>query len=786
MKINDTRFVHLVADQGVIKDKEKKLEKENEEPQADAYESGEGKPALMDPEKMLSLVKQKTFNLGDVKDTVEELKQARGFRASEEELKAIRRELKELHGEITSTEWKNIAPSDRKRLEWISLAEAGVKDSLEGIRKNHRTTQWEQIAAGQGGEIPATYEHYFRETQVPAGEMREILKLAGDLNSPGSAMKLQGNETTPLMRGDIWARKMSLLDRAVKEPVQEGKPVEIDAEYYEMSSPAMIGRLTCAAQAGAKVRVVLDPGHLQGTGKKSFDGTSLAVRASTVEQLLRDNEERDMAVTLYPNREQLGGRDEIMHRKIFRVGEEVVFGGMNANEGSGENIDFGMAIRGPAAKKLGEEFREDAATSAGKSLEDIYGNQLELLRDEETSVSLSKFGFESMLSSFYGSRAGLTEAESRSGRVEKLLAAAKQGGIKPAMLGEFPDTDGDGRVSTIDVRDFLVSGGGKSVKLTEAGKELLASSVESTVARISKKKNVAAFSDSAPPEGTVEDGARAKDVLAVGSSGVERQALVLNSIASAEKFIKVSAFVLNDDMAKLLIEKKREKEARGEKFQVQVIMDPGLYGYGGTPNEAAYKRLEDGGVEVKWSLLDRTSPAHDRKNHSKLIITDKMILTGSTNFSAKGLRNNWEVNDIVYFNEDDPGSMEKQAEVVRDYDAMWKREAIGINTKIPAARRYEDYQGDDREQKTDRYRTKLVREFCESIEEYEKEIGAKISAASSDKGIRERVAGRVAGGEDSGYAILKCFTAQELDSMRASLPSWRNLQNLRAGREPQG
>jgi phosphatidylserine/phosphatidylglycerophosphate/cardiolipin synthase-like enzyme len=779
MQIGDTRFVNLVADQQVIKDLEKKQKAEDSEEPVDAKAEGpEGAPPqLMDPERMMSLVRQKTFSLGDVQETVEELKLAKGFRGSEKELQKIGRELKELHGELKSGE--ALTAIDAKRLEWVNLAQDGVKYSLEGIRKTRRNLQWEKVTAQGGAQPPPIYEAYFKETGVPVDEMHEILSLTEDLHSEHSRQKIGGNIVTPLLKGAIWSTKMNLLDEAIKNPLQDGKPVEVDVEYYELSSPEMIKRLRAAATNGAKVRVLMDPGHLEGAGKGTYDATSLAVRSETVHTLLDGMQERDIGVTLFPNKEVLGSRDRIMHRKLFRVGETVVFGGMNANTGSGENVDFAMKIAGPATRRFGELFNDDVAMSSGKGAEDIYGNQIEALRTGESVISCTGWGFEGLLGSALKGDVDLTGKETREERLTKLLNGAKEKGIKVASLADFPDVDNDGRVSSLDVRTYLLGKNAKSLTLTAQGRELLASQMESTVDLINGDRNKEKLADITPSEGSLPAGMKGNDVLAIGNSSVERQALVLDAINSADRFIKVSAFVLNDDMAKLLIEKKREKEGKGESFQVQVIMDPGVYGYGGTPNEAAYKRLEDAGVQVKWSLLDRTDPEHDRKNHSKLIITDRMVLTGSTNFSDKGLRTNWEVNDVAYFNEENPESMKKQAEVVKDYDRMWAREAISIDTVTPARNRYGEYGGDDRKVKIEKYRGVLIRDFIKGIETFEIEMGSRLSRESKRGDIQEALARRTARGENQGYALLASFPDDKLDEIRRSLPAWRHLQEMR-------
>jgi len=462
------------------------------------------------------------------------------------------------------------------------------------------------------------------------------------------------------------------------------------------------------------------------------------------------------------------------------VGETVVFGGMNANNGSGENVDFAMTIEGPATSRMGEIFKEDVDQSAGRSLEEIYGSQVDMLEDENVAVTLSPWGFKSLVRTACDPGGGLERGKTREEEVDSLIEAAGNRGIKLAALADFPDHDGDGRVSTADVRATLLSGETKSLTLTSQGRGLLAESVELTVGKITDRENVKRLDDTVPPEGKLPEGKEGSDVLAVGSSSVERQALVLEAIDSAEKFIKVSAFVLNDDLAKLLIEKKREKEGKGEEFEVQVIMDPGMYGYGGTPNEPAYKRLEDAGIPVRWSMLDRTDAHHDRKNHSKLMITDRMLLTGSTNFSTKGLRANWEVNDVAYFNENDPESMKKQETIVRDYDRMWSREAIGVDTAALARERFAGYKGDDRDVRMEKHRGMVIKDFIRNIETFEVQMGNRLTKEAEREDVREAVARRTDRGESRGYALLNCFSDEQIDAMRRSLPAWKALQEMRS------
>ena len=732
----------------------------------DTYKSEQQGAELPDFKALLRLMKTKDFVFPSDAQSLKKMSDLSGQPLTQKELTEAKKELSSFIKSSYSSPLKGFSSSSSSSAtaakQWANLAESSVSDSLEGIRRVSRDIAWEKVA---GKETPSTYESYFKSTQIPVDEMKQILSVRDDLQSKNSKMKLKGNDITPLMKNEIWDTKMSLLDEAIKNPIKDGKPVEISAEYYELSSDEMIGKLTDSANAGAKVRVVIDPGTLQYASKDTYDATSMAVKSASVEKLLRNQDESDIGVTLFPIKERLGSSSEIMHRKLFRVGETSVFGGMNANTGSNENVDFGMEINGPASKRIGEMFKEDAKNSAGKSVQQIYGIQVDNIRSKDKTILLSNWGFESMLSSRLAEN--LTGKETKEEKVSAMLENAEKQGLDITTLADFSAITKGRKPTHETIKQYLMSQK-TTVTLTPEGKEFLASTVEQTVDKINGKKNLKALKDITPPEGKLPEGVKGKDVIAVGSEGFERQALLLESISTADKFIKISAFVMNKDIAKLLVEKKSEMEAQGKPFDVQVVIDPGLYSYGGTPNEEGYKILESAGIDVKLNLLERTN-SHDRKNHSKLIFTDKMLMTGSTNFSSKGLRDNWEANDIVYFNEDEPSSMEKQKAMVDNYDKMFANEAIAIDSISAAQKRYENYEGADKELLVEKYRNKVLRDACRFIENYEIQSASYLNANSPAD---------PSGPQLEGYDLLNAFSPEDIQKMRKELSTYKELEKM--------
>jgi len=769
MKIGDIRLVS--AAQSQLSSREVSPNRTRPEEPADTYTPAEKDSdlSLMDPKVLRDRAGAGAFKLGSSEESLAAMEQVKDSKATPEELAAIRRDLQARLKELRATELDKAG-----RSEYASLSHqlGDVTESIERMKTSRRDILWDRIEKKAGEDASSTYETYFRNTNIPAHEMESILAYAKDLKSPDSQAKIGGNDVTPLSADQIWQTKINLLDEAISHPTRDGKPVEIDVEYYELSSPQMLAKLKDASAAGASVRVLIDPGNLSTAGSNSRNVTGLARRLNVLGQL--DDAKGDIGVAMFANKEVLGGRDEIMHRKLFRVGDSVVFGGMNANPGSGENQDFAMKIEGPATGKFVDIFKEDVKLSAGATVEDIYGDQIKELRKGSRSMEIDGGGFTDLLEA----RLGRVDSTNRDTKAAALIAAAEKAGIDLEDLIHLHDLTGDKKVDRDDFQAFLSGNTNRATaNLTSQGREFLADGLEKAVAGLNTDRNLKSLSSISTP-GVATAGT---DTLAIGDNQVERQGLILHAVDSAEKFVKVSAFVLNEDLAKVLVDKKQQMDAQGKDFEVQVVMDPGMYNFGGSPNEKAYKTLEDAGIPVKWSLLDRTDPHHDRKNHSKLLITDTMLLSGSTNFSTKGLRDNWELSDVTFFTEGNPESQAKLDKVVADFDHSWKNEAIGIDTRAAATRKTAGYEGVDLAQRFDGARNSALRSFNRLINNYEIDIGTRVeNYLTAHPDAKAKADAIEASGVAPGYAILKALGPDVMASLRSQSDNWKKLQSLSA------
>ncbi len=707
------------------------------------------------------------FSFPSDKKSLESMASLSGKPLSADELADAKKHLKEIKETVVSE--NNPNPNEPK-LQWINLAESSIKASAQDIKAESRIIAWDKVRASYKGDISPVYEKYFKTSGISPAEMLKILEVSDDLSSDNSKMKLEGNNIVPLMRGNIWRTKMSLLDEVAKNPIgKDGKPVEVDAEYYELSSSEMIEKLRNAAKAGATVKVVMDPGQLQYMSSGVFDASAVASKLGSMEELKRGLPAENMSATFYPIQKKLGGSGEIMHRKIFRVGEDVVFGGMNANNRSNENVDFAMKINGSAASKIGSMFAEDAKFSAGKSITEVYGSRLEPLLNKHKTVMISREGIESILSASFAEKAGLDGTETHDQKIDKLIAAADKAGIDLGKIASFPNKKTQAHdAGNKRVAEFLKSKNKAKIKLHDDGKRLMMKAIKEIFDSNNSSKNVKNLKNSVPPEGKISGKNSSSEVVAVAGTGEERQGVLLNAINSAEKYIKVSCFVMTKDIADVLVEKKKAMEEQGKHIDIEVVMDPGIYAFGATPNEEGYKTLEDAGIKVKWNLLERSSNQHDRKNHSKLMITDKMLLTGSTNFSSKGLRDNWEDSDIVYFNENNEESLANQKLVTDEFDKMFSRQAVSVDTIRLANEEFKDYDGADKEVLKDKYRNTAIRKMCGKIEIYER-MSATYIAGHRPENVPD---------EFGGYDLLDTLDDDYIDKMREDLHVWKDIKAM--------
>ena len=591
-----------------------------------------------------------------------------------------------------------------------------------------------------------------------------------------SRMTTEGNSIEQVHRSELWRTLTHMTSKAAEEGAK-GNPLPITAQYYELTSPEMIGNLAKAAKSGSKLRINLDPGRLSypskdpKTKEKYFEVDDIPHKMRTILQFA-SIKDADVGVSIFPMEKELDDPTDLMHRKVLRVGDEVLMSGMNANMGSGENIDAGYVIKGPAAKQYTENVVRDINTSSGSGIEDIWGQEhFEMFQTEDLRMGMR--GLTSMLDAIDGpSPAGADLPKANS--LDKLEALAEKAGYKLADLVDL----GDGDYETI--MGGLATGEGehKEVSLSATGKKALSGLLEKAVAATQTEKNLKALKDISLPSGE-KVGKTTVDIADLPS---EREVLTINAINEAEEFIYVPGFVVTRAVAGAIVGKQREATANGKPLDIRVIADSGVYPDGGTPNSWGVNFLEDNGIPVRWSKLTRTN-WHDRKIHAKQLLTDKGEIAGSTNFSKKGMQENWETSAYVHFEEGD-----KEAAALRDgskaqFESLWNEETYDLSVYDYAAylARYEPKEG--KEWSTEMERNRATKKIIGGIETYEKETGVLVEKLVERPDIKARREELLADGYSEGDAALKAcddiLGHEEFLKMRQDLDSHKELYKLK-------
>ncbi len=626
-----------------------------------------------------------------------------------------------------------------------------------------------QATAGAGFGPAGVVAAYAAVTHSGQARLEALVEQLNKLKQEDPEVVLSGNEVTPVYGEDVWLAKMKLLDEAIAS-AESGAPVEIDAQYYDLTNNVFLRKLIKAARLGCPVRVNVDPSKAREGGQEDetlhMDDAPKTFRSLIA---LSRVEGADIGISVYPVSQQLGSKGALMHRKLLRVGDKVLLSGMNANSGSGENVDSGWIIRGPAAKMLVEGFARDVKDSIFATKEDIYSQDY-LLKVYGQDLVLTPHGLAALLDSF--TEDGTAHYVPYEPTYSFLSDKAHEVGIDLEKLVGM---------STEELKKVLRRNRSyrQRLPLSEEGKKLLYQQLATALRASRHPSNVQRLLSISYPSGKKVG----KSKVAIADLPTEREALVLHAIASAEEYIYIPAFVLTRPVAKALAAKKAEMKRKGKAIDIRVVVDSGIYPYGGTPNEEGVIALENAGIPVRWALLPRSVKHHDRKIHAKQIITDKMELGGSTNFSHKGLNTNWEVSAIVLFDEDDPDSLEQRERSRQHFLKLWENESFVLDTKKTAMKELAGMPESSRQEWLEPTRRKVIRHLLKLIRNFELEAADFIQEQLRIPGVGSKAAEFIRLGYAPGYAKLmavkESLGEEEFYQRLHKLPSMSKLRSFR-------
>lgn len=600
----------------------------------------------------------------------------------------------------------------------------------------------------------------------------ELVKTFQSYLDGSSPMITKGNSVKQVHREELW-KTLTGMTRAAAAAGEAGKPQEINAQYYELTSPELVGNLADAAKAGSKLRVNLDIGRLSypstdaSTGEDYFTVDDLATKSRTVLQFT-SIENADVGVSIFPSKSLLGSPTDLMHRKVLRVGEQVLMSGMNGNASSGENIDAGYVFEGPSARRYTENVARDINNSAGATLEDIWGEK-HLEKFAKADLRMGSGGLVALFDALSGpSPAGTVLPRPKT--TDELQALAKKANLDLASVISCQEGEFERTVYSILNEDY-------AAKLSDEGKKLLLGHIQRGVESTHSAANLKALGDITPPSGK-EVG---KTTIDIADAPAEREVLTLNAINQAQEFIYVPGFVITRAVAAAIVARSEEAKAAGKPLDIRVIADPGVYPFGGTPNSTGVNFLEDNGIAVRWAKLERTG-SHDRKVHAKQVLTDQGEISGSTNFSKAGMRDNWETSAYVRFDQDDAQAQELKAQSKAQFEELWDNNTYPLSTADLAKFYAKNSPEFGREQFVESGKGGATRQILIGIENYEVESGALVQrlVEREDVGARrnELLNEGYSNGDAALMAIHQVVGQDSFRKMTAEMPSSVELEGL--------
>lgn len=538
-----------------------------------------------------------------------------------------------------------------------ALREAGAQTAITAMANGVYGGPTQSVAA---------YLAFSNAAKPTAGDMKHskgVLETLEALRLDKSSMKTEGNAIEQVHREILWKTLDNFASEAL-DKAKKGENPQFYLQYYELTSQNYLGRIRDVAEAGGSVRINVDPGRLSFPEKDSkgsiFRADGIVRKNRAVLQMAKVS--GDIAFSFYPADQELSGTNPLMHRKFMRLDDKVLASGMNANEGSGENVDAGYIVEGPASERLNKNFLTDLEVSAKTKPEALWGENFEE-KFAKSRISLSIDGISNLFD-------GLNEVSEIGSDVipkgeSELKGLFKKSGYDIKTFFEEDEQNVTARLLKGENVPLSETGRGAMVELLKKSHQ--ATQSESNIQKLTKEVSA--------PSGEVKGSSK----IYVASEPVEREALLLKAIGDAEKFVYIPGFVVTRAVSAALKARSNELEAEGKTLDVRVIADPGIYPGGSTPNSYGVKMLEDLDLPVKWARLTRTN-SHDRKLHAKQLLTDKGEIVGSTNFSTQGMRRNWESSVYIELDSSDKDDRHRLEYSKHEFEEMWTHRAVGFHT----------------------------------------------------------------------------------------------------------
>ena len=122
---------------------------------------------------------------------------------------------------------------------------------------------------------------YAAAARLEDADLKALVDSVADMRAGKSDLVFSGNKIQGYHVEQIWPQMITMLDKAA-ETGRAGKPTEVNAQYYELTSPNFVGKLAENAAAGNdSVRATLaqwmgSPGHCRNMMGADFREVAVA------------------------------------------------------------------------------------------------------------------------------------------------------------------------------------------------------------------------------------------------------------------------------------------------------------------------------------------------------------------------------------------------------------------------------------------------------------------------------------------------------------------------------
>src|SRR5690606_27315772 len=153
--------------------------------------------------------------------------------------KKVRALHRELHREYRDSGYSD--KSINKKLENVHVFMQELEAPVRHYREQSAKAAVEALAGAHFGPTGAVAAYVTWAGLTKTGTEGLVGHLAG-LAQGSSPLVFADNHVEPVHQEKLWQSKTRMLDQAL-ESAQAGKPVEVDVQYFELTSDEIVGRL---------------------------------------------------------------------------------------------------------------------------------------------------------------------------------------------------------------------------------------------------------------------------------------------------------------------------------------------------------------------------------------------------------------------------------------------------------------------------------------------------------------------------------------------------------------